>query len=235
MQICVGVHSSCPFLGWECGKFKGVFPARARPARRRKKPNRTAAHNSHSAPSSRGAGSPPPASAWSGCLTGRPARPQSAPLGRAARVILWRYAGCSIFRRGRRCPAGECPRRDGERPLIPPESGVFGGQAGRKRETGGDTPPNIIKPVEGRFSRGSRGAGSPPPASARPAPRSPESARGANSPNALARARRGQPRTAQQGKRFSVRPLAFGGFGRMRGRAGRVRGSAAGFAARAQA
>ena len=39
-----------------------------------KKPNRTAAHNSHSAPSSRGAASPPPASAWSDYLTGRPAR-----------------------------------------------------------------------------------------------------------------------------------------------------------------
>ena len=77
----VGVHSSWPFLGWECRKFKGVFPARARPARRRKKTNRTAAHNSHFAPSSRGAGSPPPASAWSGCLTGRPARPQSGAAG----------------------------------------------------------------------------------------------------------------------------------------------------------
>ena len=46
-----------------------------------KKPNRTAAHNSHSAPNSRGAGSPPPASAWSGCLTGRPARPRTGAAG----------------------------------------------------------------------------------------------------------------------------------------------------------
>ena len=40
----------------------------------------------------------------------------------------------------------------------------MGGQAGRKREKGGDTPPDIPKPVEGRFSRDSRGAGSPPSA-----------------------------------------------------------------------
>ena len=162
IQTSVGVHSSCPFLGWECGKFKGVFPARARPARRRKKPNRTAAHNSHSAPSSRGAESPPPASAWSGCLTGRPARPQSAPLGRAARVILWRYAGCSIFRRGRRRPAGECPRRGGERPLIRPNSANSGGQAGRKRETGGDAPPEHSQARRGAFFAQFTGAGSPP-------------------------------------------------------------------------
>ena len=97
MQICVGVHSSCPFLGWECGKFKGVFPARARPARRRKKPNRTAAHNSHSAPSSRGAGSPPPASAWSGCLTGRPARPQSGAAGEGGAGDMMALCGLQHF------------------------------------------------------------------------------------------------------------------------------------------
>ena len=33
---------------------------------------------------------------------------------------------------------------------------------------------------------------------------------GANPPNALARARGGQPRTGAQGKRFSARPSAFG-------------------------
>ena len=30
MQSGAGVHSGWPFLSWECGKFKGVFPARAR-------------------------------------------------------------------------------------------------------------------------------------------------------------------------------------------------------------
>ena len=85
-----------------------------------------------------------------------------------------------------------------------------------------------------------------PSASARSAPRSPESAQGANSPNAPARGGGKQSRPAQQGKRFSARPSAVGGFGGMR-RAGRVRGrrrSAAGsgrgmtsprFAVRAQA
>ena len=88
---------------------------------------------------------------------------------------------------------------------------------------GGLIPPEHSRRVQGRFSRGSRGAGSPPSASAWPAPRSPESAQGANSPNALARGGGKQSRPAQQGKRFSARPSVFGGFGRMR-RAGRVRG-----------
>ena len=200
-----------------------------------KKPNRTAAHNSHSAPSSRGAGSPPPASAWSGCLTGRPARPQSGAAGEGGAGDMMALCGLQHF--PPRSPLSGGGMSGAGRGASANSAGIggFWGAGGAQKGNRRGSPPNIIKPVEGRFSRGSRGAGSPPPASARPAPRSPESARGANSPNALARARRGQPRTAQQGKRFSVRPLAFGGFGRMRGRAGRVRGSAAGFAARAQA
>ena len=61
-----------------------------------------------------------------------------------------------------------------------------------------------------------REAGSPPSASARPASRSPESARARIPPNALARAPSVQPRTGAQEKRFSTRPSAFGGFGRIR-------------------
>ena len=95
---------------------------RARPARRRKKnktllcggarerqisrfwaakkPNRTAAHNSHSAPSSRGASSPPPASAWSGYLTGRPARPQSAGSGECEQNVSHPRSGAGGAGRG---------------------------------------------------------------------------------------------------------------------------------------
>ena len=181
MQICVGVHSSCPFLGWECGKFKGVFPARARPARRRKKPNRTAAHNSHSAPSSRGAGSPPPASAWSGCLTGRPARPQSAPL-----------SGGGMSGPGRGASANS--------------AGIwgFGGAGGAQKGNRRGYSPEHSQARRGAFFALFAGSGSPPPASARSAPRSPESAQGANSPNALARAPSGQPRTGGAGKALGL-------------------------------
>ena len=105
----------------------------------------------------------------------------------------------------------------------PSNAGVFWGVECARRVRAGDYPPEHSRRVQGRFSRDSRGAGSPPSASAWPAPRSPESARGANSPNALARGGGKQSRTAQQGKRFSVRPSGVGGFGRMR-RAGRVRG-----------
>ena len=123
-------------------------------------------------------------------------------------MILWRYAGCSIFRRGRRRPAGECPRRGGERPLIRPNSANSGGRRGCS--------PEHSQARRGAFFALFAGSGSPPPASARPAPRSPESAQGANSPNALTREPSGQPRTGAQGKRFSARPSAFGGVGRMR-------------------
>ena len=51
-----------------------------------------------------------------------------------------------------------------------------------------------------------------------PRPRRPTAARGPNSPNALARARRVQPRTGAQGKRFAARPSAFGGFRRIQSR-----------------
>ena len=108
-------------------------------------------------------------------------------------------ADCSIFRRGRRRPAGKCPGR--ERPLIRKFGGFLGVERAR-RVRAGDYPPRTFPARQGRFSRGSRGAGSPPSASAWPAPRSPESARGANSPNALARAPSGQPRTGRQKKRF---------------------------------
>ena len=102
----------------------------------------------------------------------------------------------------------------------PPKFCKFGGQAGRKRETGGGYSPEHYQARRGAFFALFAGSGSPPPASARSAPRSPESAQGANSPNALARGGGKQSRAAQQGKRFSARPSAFGG---MR-RAGRARG-----------
>ena len=83
-----------------------------------KKPNRTAAHNSHSAPSSRGAASPPPASAWSGYLTGRPARPQSGVAGEGGAGDIMALCRRYHLRRG----AGEspeCPGKGAARPAPP--------------------------------------------------------------------------------------------------------------------
>ena len=85
-------------------------------------------------------------------------------------------ADCGSFRRGRRRPAGECPGRGGERPLIPPETAIFGGRRGAKR-TGGGYPPRIFQARRGAFFAQFTGAGSPPSASARPASRSLAAAR----------------------------------------------------------
>ena len=136
-----------------------------------KKPNRTAAHNSHSAPSSRRAGSPPPAFAWSGCLTGRPPVRSRAPLGRAARVILWCYISAITSGAGGipRMPwqgrgASSPAQRDRESVFqsARPHSAGFGRirRAGRARGRRRDSPPmrrrdifrcqllaeNIVKP-----------------------------------------------------------------------------------------
>ena len=106
-------------------------------------------------------------------------------------------ADCSIFRRS---PAGECPGRGAS--ANPPKFCKFGGVGGAQGKIAGGLSPRTFPARQGRFSRGSRGAGSPPSASAWPAPRSPESAQGANSPNARTRAPSGQPRTGRQKKRF---------------------------------
>ena len=135
-------------------------------------------------------------------------------------------ADCSTF--ARRQSGGGMSGAGRGASANPSNAGFFRGVECAGRVRAGDYPPEHSRRVQGRFSRGSRGAGSPPSASAWPAPRSPESARGANSPNALARGGGKQSRPAQQGKRFSVRPSAFGGFGRMRrgmrGRAACARG-----------
>ena len=94
---------------------------------------------------------------------------------------------------------------------------------GRARPARRRKKPNRTAAHNSHSAPNSRGAGSPPSASARPAPRSPDSAQGANSPNAPARGGGKQSRPARQGKCFSARPSGFGGFGRMR-RAGRARG-----------
>ena len=116
---------------------------------------------------------------------------------------------------------GEYPRWGAS--ANPSNSGGFWGVGGAQGKRAGDYPPRTFPARPGAIFARFAGSGSPPSASARPASRSPESARGANSPNALARGGGKQSRPAQQGKRFSARPSAFGGFGRMR-RAGRVRG-----------
>ena len=84
---------------------------------------------------------------------------------------------------------------------------------GRARPARRRKKPNRTAAHNSHSAPSSRGAGSPPSASARPAPRSPDSARGANPPNAPARGGGKQSRPARQGKRFSARPSAFGGFG----------------------
>ena len=94
--------------------------------------------------------------------------------------------------------------------------GGFWGAGGAQKGNRRGYSPEHYQARRGAFFALFAGSGSPPPASARSAPRSPESAQGANSPNALARAPSVQPRTGAQGKRFSACPSAFGGVGRMR-------------------
>ena len=122
---------------------------------------------------------------------------------------------------GENSHGGEYPGRGAS--ANPSNSGGFGGVGGAQGKRAGDYPPRTFPARPGAIFARFADSGSPPSASTRPASRSPESAQGANSPNALARGGGKQSRPAQQGKRFSARPSAFGGFGRMRG-AGRVRG-----------
>ena len=122
---------------------------------------------------------------------------------------------------------GEYPGRGAS--ANPSNSGGFWGVGGAQGKRAGDYPPRTFPARPGAIFARFAGSGSPPSASARPASRSPESARGANSPNALARGGGKQSRPAQQGKffRFSARPSAFGGFGRMRRRWPRPRAATA--------
>ena len=90
--------------------------------------------------------------------------------GRAAAAERVRRGAFAVRRRRR-----EAEERGGDNPS---NAGGFWGVECARRVRAGDYPPGHSRRVQGRFSRGSRGAGSPPSASARPASRSPAAGSG---------------------------------------------------------
>ena len=82
-------------------------------------------------------------------------------------------ADCSTFAAVQRGMSGAGRRASAN----PSNAGGFWGVECARRVRAGDYPPEHSRGGQGRFSRGSRGAGSPPSASAWPAPRCPDSAR----------------------------------------------------------
>ena len=204
-------------------RFSHFSPVRVRPAAFRgegaasptaKKPNRTAAHNSHSAPQFAGSGFAPAGVRLVG-LSDEAARPTAdgRRWGRAAQVILWCYI--SAITSGA-APANPPNALAGARP--PPFFGFAGSwNFGRRSCVRPNPPPSLTFPIRAVFNSprgmsGSRSAAAGVGQRIRARGGAGSGGGGREFPNTTARARRVQPRTGAQGKRFSARPSRFGGW-----------------------